>query len=240
MSQREYRQSRFRRPPGSTELLAVRHGESQPAVPGRPFDLVDGHGDPALSPEGQRQAEQVADRLAGERLDAIYVTTLRRTAETAAPLAQRLGISPRVEPDLREVFLGEWEGGVLRERVAEGHPAAVRMMSEGRWDVIPGGEPADAFAARVAAALDRIVAAHPDQRVAVFSHGGVIGQMLVHAAGGGRSFAFVGTDNGAISHLVATPDRWVVRRFNDTGHLGPGFDLDPEPDLPEGGSGVSA
>ena len=48
-----------------------------------------------------------------EPIDAIYVTTLRRTHETAAPLAARLGITPIEEPDLREVFLGEWEGGHL-------------------------------------------------------------------------------------------------------------------------------
>ena len=44
------RQARFRRPPGSTELFLVRHGESEPAVPGQAFPLVDGHGDPNTSP----------------------------------------------------------------------------------------------------------------------------------------------------------------------------------------------
>ncbi|MBA3303421.1 MAG: histidine phosphatase family protein, partial [Acidimicrobiia bacterium] len=103
------RQHRFRRPPGSTEVLLVRHGESEPAVRGVDFPLVDGHSDPALAPDGREQAERVADRLAGQDVDAIYVTTLRRTVETAAPLAARLGLEPRVEADLREVHLGEWE-----------------------------------------------------------------------------------------------------------------------------------
>jgi 2,3-bisphosphoglycerate-dependent phosphoglycerate mutase len=240
VAEREYRQRRFRRPPGSTELFLVRHGESEPAVPGRSFALVDGHGDPALTPEGRDQAERVAERLADQRIDAIYVTTLRRTVETAQPLAQRLGLTPEVEPDLREVHLGEWEGGLFRQRVAEGHDVARRMFAEERWDVIPGAEPHDAFVGRVRAAIRRVVAAHPDRRVAVFSHGGVIGQLLTEAVGGGRSFAFVGCDNGSISHLVAIGDRWVVRRFNDTAHLDQGFDLAPEPDLPEGQEGVSA
>ncbi|CAN5547203.1 histidine phosphatase family protein [soil metagenome] len=230
----EYRQWRFRRPPGSTELFLVRHGESEPAVPGRAFPLVDGHGDPALAPEGREQAERVADRLADQDISALYVTTLRRTTETAAPLAKRLGLTPVVEPELREVHLGEWEGGLFRERTAEGHPLARRILAEERWDVIPGAEPHDAFVARVRDALARIVAAHPDERVAVFSHGGVIGQLMSQAVGGGRSFAFVGCDNGSISHLVAIADGWVVRRFNDTAHLDEGFDLDPRPDLPEG------
>jgi probable phosphoglycerate mutase len=117
--------------------------------------------------------------------------------------------------------------------MAEGDPVGQRMLAEERWDVIPGAEPQRAFADRVRAGVQRIVAAHPDQRVAVFTHGGVIGQLLSEASGG-RPFAFVGSDNGSISHLVAMPDRWVVRRFNDTSHLGPGIDL-PEPtDGPEG------
>lgn len=240
MAEQEYRQTRFRRPAGSTELLIVRHGASEPHVPGRSFPLVDGHGDPALAPEGREQAERVADRLAAERLDAIYVTSLRRTAETAAPLADRLGLTPVVEPDLREVHLGEWEGGMFRQRMAEGHPIALQVRAEERWDMIPGAEPAATFAQRVRTAIRRIVAAHPDQRVAVFAHGGTIGQLMVEAVGGGRGFAFVGADNGSISHLVAVGEQWILRRFNDTSHLQEGFDLDPVPDLPEGQGGPSA
>jgi probable phosphoglycerate mutase len=63
---------------------------------------------------------------------------------------------------------------------------------------------------------------------------------MVEAAGGGRGFAFVGCDNGSISHLVAVGDQWIVRRFNDTSHLQDGFDLDPVPDLPDGQGGHSA
>ena len=232
MAQKEYRQTRFRRPAGATEILLVRHGESEPLVPGRPFPLVDGHGDPALAPEGHEQAERVAARLATQRIEAIYVTTLRRTAQTAAPLAAELGLTPVIEPDLREVHLGEWEGELFRQRVAEGHPIAVRMSEEERWDVIPGGEPKDDFIARLRAGLRRIAAAHADERVAVFTHGGVIGQLLALAVGTDRGFAFVGADNGSISHLVLHGDRWILRRFNDTAHLTDGMDLDPEPDLP--------
>lgn len=240
MATQAFRQPRFRRPPGSTELILVRHGESEPAVPGRPFPTVDGHGDPALAPEGREQALRVADRLADQQLDAVYVTSLRRTAETAEPLLARIGLTPVVEPGLREVHLGEWEGGLLRQKMAEGDPLGARMMAEERWDVIPGAEPMDAFAARVREALVRIITAHPDQRVAVFIHGGVIGELVRQATGSTRGFAFVGSDNGSISHLVADGERWVLRRYNDTSHLGRGLDLDPTPDLPGNGGGPSA
>jgi 2,3-bisphosphoglycerate-dependent phosphoglycerate mutase len=223
-----YRQLRFRRPPGACELLLVRHGESAPARDDDPFPLVDGHGDPPLDPVGRDQAERVADRLAHEPIAAIYVSNLRRTAETAAPLAARLGLEPHVEPDLREVYLGDWEGGSFRKHVAEGHPAALRMYAEQRWDVIPGAEPGEAFAARVRGAIGRIAAAHPDETVAVVCHGGVIGQALAEASGA-RTFTFTGSDNASVSHLVVTDDHWVIRRYNDTAHLGLAFTTAPEP-----------
>jgi 2,3-bisphosphoglycerate-dependent phosphoglycerate mutase len=215
---REFRQHQFLPPPLATEILLVRHGASEPAVEGRPFVLLDGQGDPALAPEGRVQAEKVCARLAHERVDAIYVTTLRRTAETAERLARTLGLAPVVEPDLREVFVGEWEGGLLRIKLAEQGPVARRLSEEQRWDVIPGAEPAAAFSRRVRQAVERIAAAHRDERVVVFTHGGTIGELLAQATGS-EPFAFTGADNASISVLVVTPPRWILRRFNDTAHL---------------------
>ncbi len=218
MAAAEYRQLRYELPPGATDILLVRHGESEPAVEGRPFPEIDGQGDPALAPEGVAQAARVCARLARTAIDAIYVTSLRRTVQTAAPLARNLGLEPRVEPDLREVFVGEWEGGLLRKMVREGGPVAVRLFEEQRWDVIPGAEPAASFSSRVRGALGRIAAAHPDQRVAVFAHGGTIGELLAQATGS-EPFAFTGADNASISHLVVAPPRWTLRGYNDTAHL---------------------
>lgn len=222
------RQFRFTAPPDSTTILLVRHGESAAAHPDRPFPLVDGHGDPPLAAEGVNQAHRLATRLteehhAGNRIDAIVVTTLRRTMETAAPTAAALGLEPAVEPDLREVFIGEWEGGAFRRHVAAGHPLAARLFDEERWDVIPGAESTDAFTRRVRAGLQRCAAAHRGGRVMVVTHGGVIGHLL-HLATDSRPFGFSGADNASISELVVTPRRWTLRRFNDTTHLqGPGM-----------------
>lgn len=226
--EQEYRQLRYIPPPGSTEILLVRHGESEPANPARPFALVDGQGDPALSPEGREQALRVGDRLALEQLDALYVTNLRRTAETAAPLAKRIGLEPMVERDLREVHLGEWEGGLYRKHVREGHPIALQMYAEERWDVIPGAEPGEQFRARVRAGIERIARAHVDQRVVAFTHGGVIGEVISIAATS-RPFAFLGADNASVSHIVVVGERWLVRRFNDTAHLQPTFSVAAAP-----------
>jgi probable phosphoglycerate mutase len=213
-----FRQRRYEVPPEATDLLLVRHGASAAYLDGSPFPLVDGQGDPPLSEEGEAQALEVCARLAVTGVEAIYVTTLRRTAQTAAPLAARLGLAALVEADLREVHLGAWEGGIFRKNVAGGHPVSLRMLAEERWDVIPGAEPSAALASRVQAAIERIAAAHPGQRVAAFTHGGVIGQALALASGS-RPFAFLGAENTSISRLVLTGDRWVVRGFNDTAHL---------------------
>lgn len=230
MTSREFRQARFRTPPGACEILLVRHGESAAYVEGEPHPMVDGHGDPPLHPEGHRQAHQVADRLVstGERISAIYVTTLQRTVQTAQPLADRLGLPLLVEPRLREVSLGQWEGGEYRRRMAERDPLAVASIEQQRWDVIPGAEPADVFATRVHDGVTAIAAAHPDRVVVAVVHGGVIGQILAHATGC-RPFSFVGADNASISHLVVLPDRWMVRCFNDTSHLTPQFSTAGEP-----------
>ena len=218
MAPASYPQSGFPDIPGSAGILLIRHGQSEPYVPGTPFPLVDGHADPALTPAGHEQARRLADRLASARIDAIYVTTLRRTAQTAAPLAARLGMAPQVEPGLREVHLGIWEGGEYRQRVAEQDPIVRQVFETERWEMIPDAETSAALEARVRAAIDRLAAAHTGQRLAIFTHGGVIGQALALASGS-RPFAFLSADNGSISRLLVTGQRWIVRGFNDTAHL---------------------
>jgi probable phosphoglycerate mutase len=217
------RQYRFRPPPGACDLLLVRHGESEPATPGQEFPTVDGHSDPPLAAEGQREAEAVARRLRDEEIAAIYTTGLTRTAQTAAPLAAALELTPRVEPALREVHLGEWDGGEFRIRAAAGDPIIMQVFEEEDWAPIPGAETMAAFSDRVRRGIERIAAAHPDERVVAFVHGGVIGAAL-HLATGSRPFAFVAAANASINHLVITGETWILRRFNDTGHLATDLD----------------
>jgi probable phosphoglycerate mutase len=216
----EHRQLRYVAPPDAATLLLARHGESAPVREDEPVPLLGGSSNPALDPVGVEQAERLAERLADEPISAIYVTPLRRTAETAAPLARRLGLEPRVEEDLREVNLGDWEGGLFRKHVRDLHPIAVQMREELRWDVIPGAEPGADFAARVRAGIERIAAAHTGETVLVVSHGGTIGQALTLALGiAERPLTLAWADNGSLSEIVVGPDGWTVRRYNDTAHL---------------------
>ena len=114
---------------------------------------------------------------------------------------------------------------MFRKHVAEGHPIALQMMTEQRWDVIPARSRATCSSARIVGAVDRIAARHVDQFVVVFTHGAVIAQLLAYATGA-RRFSFIG-DNASISHLIVHDGRWYVRRYNDTTHLHPGFTTAP-------------
>jgi probable phosphoglycerate mutase len=140
--------------------------------------------------------------------------------QTAAPLCEALGVEPGVVPALREVHLGDWEGGEFRIRMHDGDPVAMRVLTEERWDVIPGAETAEAFGARVRRGVEEVVAAAgAGSRVAAVVHGGVIGEICREATAS-RPFAFVHADNCSISRLVVFGDgRWLLRSFNDTAHL---------------------
>ncbi len=215
---KEYRQHRFERPAGAVEAILVRHGESRAAKPDEPFPLVGGQGDPELSALGVQQAKLVGQRLGSEKIDAVYVTNLRRTAETAAPLLGHLNLEAIKEPDLREVHLGDWEGGIFRKKVHENDPLYQKMQSEQRWDVIPGAESREKLTLRVDQALERIAQRHANEVVVAVVHGGIVGHILAHASGA-EPFAFNGCDNGSISHVVLTEGKIVVRGFNDRSHL---------------------
>jgi probable phosphoglycerate mutase len=215
-----YPQKDYSRPEGSIEVVLIRHGASEAAVDGQSFELLEGQADPALSPHGELQAQAVAAALAGEPLEALYVTPLRRTAQTAAPLAAATGLEPVVLPELREVHLGELDGGAFRIAVARRDPLVAEVFAKQRWDIIPGAESAADFARRTRAGMERILAGvEPGASVAAVVHGGVIGE-LCRQASDSRPFAFVHADNGSLTRIAVLPDgRWWVRTFNEGGHL---------------------
>jgi probable phosphoglycerate mutase len=215
-----HEQRPFSLPEGATEVIVVRHGASEVALPGARFPLVDGRGDPNLSEGGYEQARAIAERLAPEGIAQLFVTPLRRTHQTAAPLVEATGLDPVVLEDLAEVRLGEWEGGEYRVRVARGDPLIREMFERERWDVIPGGETFESLGRRVRAGVERIVElTGPDAVAVAFLHGGVIGEIFRQATES-RPFAFVHSDNGSVSRLVVRASgRWQLRSFNEVSHL---------------------
>ena len=185
---------------------------------GETFELVEGQGDPPLSEAGRHQAELVGLRLAQEPFDALYVSTLQRTAQTAAPLVARCGMTPVVDADLREVFLGDWEGGLLRQKAADGDPLFERMLAEQRWDVCRG--PSRARSSAVGCAPRS--SASPGRIPVGASWSSVTVRPSARSwprPPGRTPFAFVGPDNASISRIVVSPERWIIRGYNDTSHL---------------------
>lgn len=144
-------------------LFLVRHGQTHAnvarqldtAVPG--LDLTD---------EGRAQARALADRLGGEDLGAIYTSDLVRTQQTAAPLAELLGLELVVLPGLREIQAGDWEMSTEWQPYVD---AVVRWRDDPH-DAIPGGDSGAVFMQRYDDAIARIAADGHESAVAV-SHG---------------------------------------------------------------------
>ena len=215
-----YEQRQYVVPPDAVEVVLVRHGASAAAVPGESHEMLEGRGDPPLSPTGVEQAEAVGARLAREGFRRIFVTPLKRTSETAAPLARATGVEPVVINDLVEVSLGDWEGGEFRIRAYQRDPLVMRALTEESWEVLPGAESMDGFATRVRRGIDAVVEqSEPGESVVAFVHGGVIGE-LARQATGSRPFAFLRNDNTSITRLVVHADGSLfLRSFNDIAHL---------------------
>jgi probable phosphoglycerate mutase len=214
-------QGAFALPPGATELILVRHGSSARYQPDAPFALLGGQSDPPLAPQGNDQARLVARHLGGQPIAAVFVTPLRRTAETAAPLAAQLGVEPIVVPELREVHLGEWEtGGGFGVGSPDRDALRQRVLQEEEWGLIPGAETVHSLGQRVALGLESAARAiGPDATGVAIVHGGVITEAC-HQITASRPFAFFGPENASITRVVRDgAGRWTLQSFNETAHL---------------------
>ncbi|MFJ4715392.1 histidine phosphatase family protein [Streptomyces sp. NPDC088785] len=87
-------------------LILIRHGQTPSNLKHLLDTTVPG---PGLTPLGQEQAAALPEALAGEEIDALYVSTLLRTQLTAAPLAAARGLEPLVREGLRELIAGDLE-----------------------------------------------------------------------------------------------------------------------------------
>jgi probable phosphoglycerate mutase len=208
-------------PDGAVEVILARHGSVEHETfdcTGQSDEVIGGHSDPDLTELGRRQAVALAARLHNVPAQGLFVTPLRRTQQTAAPLASELGLEPRVEPDLREVYLGDWEGRLAHH--AERENVVRRVFALGRWDAIPNAEPMEQFSQRVHDGLERVAdAGGPGGTVVAVVHGGVVAEACRQVTGS-RPFAFLNTENGSITRLVRLAGgRWELHGFNDVAHL---------------------
>jgi broad specificity phosphatase PhoE len=161
-----------------TELLLVRHGETDWNAEGK----LQGHTDRPLNDYGRRQAQALADRLAGESIDAVYASDLSRARETAEILGAKLGLPVLVDPDLREKNWGNWEG----------------LTPDERLHIEFQGETSEAHRDRTLGAVQRIVERHPGGRIVVVTHGGSLRRIQAAVSG----FALPVLENCAVWGLA--------------------------------------
>jgi len=192
------------------ELLLIRHARPRRIVRAR------GRADPGLDPLGWLQARALADWLAPETPSALYVSPLRRATETAAPLAERCRLEARTHEGVVEWDRDDPAYIPVEELRAGRHPAW-DAMRDGRWDEL--GLDADAFRARVAAALDAIAADHPGERVAVVCHAGVINAYTAEVLGLERLLWFEPRYTSITRVLVDRSGRRSLHSLNEAAHL---------------------
>jgi len=178
-----------------TTLVLIRHGQTDWNVEGR----WQGQADPPLSEVGRRQAQCIGQCQHQFGFAALYSSDLRRSLETAQIIGKEMGLEVILEPRLREVNLGQWQG-MLSGDIAAQYPDAFRRWHESPVSVQPpGGESIPSLAARVLEAIHEIIARHPGQRVGVVSHELPIAVVRCHAAGLGLEH---------LRHLIPETGAW--------------------------------
>jgi probable phosphoglycerate mutase len=198
----------------ATRLYLVRHVQSQSNTG---EDLTTG--DPDITDIGREQARRLGERLARQRIDAIYASPLRRCQETAAAIADASGgLEVLPKADLREVDTGAADLDIRVLPAEEQARIAERVVNEGTWDAFPGGEGSAPARARIAAVIDDIIESNPGKRVVVVVHAGFIQTYVSMVLGIERDFVFY-PFNASIHSIRAKGDRRVIWRLNDVSHL---------------------
>jgi probable phosphoglycerate mutase len=147
-------------------VLLIRHGGTTASKD----DRFAGSIDVELSDLGRAQVARLGQRLARERIAAVYCSDMKRARDTAMAIASHHGLTPQTVRELREIDHGRWEGQVHNE-VEQRDAAAYQAWSADPLTIAPpGGETGLSVLARSAPALRKLVAAHAGQTIVVVSH----------------------------------------------------------------------
>ena len=201
----------------STRITAIRHGETAWNVDTR----IQGQLNIGLNEKGQWQVEQAGLALAGEQVDAIYSSDLRRAFDTALALAKPHAMQVRTDEGLRERGFGQFEGKTFAEIEAQ-LPEQALLWRKRVPDFAPqGGESLLAFRARVITCVTKLAQQHVGQHIVIVSHGGVM-DVLYRAATGldlqaPRTWQL---GNAAINRLLWNGETLSLVGWADTQHLG--------------------
>lgn len=202
-------------------FVLLRHGETV-LTPEKRFS-GSGGGDPELSATGRDQAARAADAFAARgTVQEIVSSPLRRCRETAAAVADRLGLEVRIEEGLRETDFGAWEGltfAEVRERFGSDLSA---WLASPEAAPTGGGESFTEVAERVAATRDRLIAAYAGRTVLLVTHVTPIKTLVRLALGAPPESLFRMELSPASLSVVAyyADGNPSLRLLNDTSHLG--------------------
>jgi broad specificity phosphatase PhoE len=134
-----------------------------------------------MTERGRAEIASQAERLAAEKIAAIYASPLQRTRESAEIVAARLGLPIEFRDDLLELDFGEWTGTTFDAIRAD--PRWQAWSTQRSLAAIPGGESMRAVQQRVVAALLELNERHLHETVVLVSHGDVIRSVLLFALG---------------------------------------------------------
>jgi broad specificity phosphatase PhoE len=214
-----HQSSRFTHPiqGAATELVVIRHGQTAANIAG----LLVGRQDVLLTELGHRQAERTARAVHSRNPDALISSPLQRARQTTTPIAEHTSLYPQFEDRIAEFSFGDLEGWSERDAL-EAHPH-LRALIQGQAhpDVTwPNGESGTTFLTRIFAGVGEIVSSHPDQRVAVVTHGGVIGSFVASLIEEAPTtfFPYL-VHNCSVSTFSITAEGTTVTSWDNRDHL---------------------
>lgn len=194
----------------TTYILLIRHGENDWVGAKRLAGRTPGV---YLNATGRQQATELADLLGPQPIAAVYSSPLERCMETAQPLATARGLQVLPADDVIEVDYGEWRGGELKELAKKPEWQAVQHYpSQFRF---PAGETLREVQFRAVGFIEGLRVSHPNQAVAIFSHGDVIRTTVAHYLGTPIDlFQRVAISTASISVLAFFDQRPMVLAVN--------------------------
>ena len=134
-----------------------------------------------MTERGRAEIASQAERLAREKIAAIYASPLQRTRETAEIVSARLSLSIEFRDDLLELDFGEWTGATFDAIRAD--PRWQTWSTQRSLAAIPGGESMRAVQQRIVAAMIELNERHLHETIVLASHGDVIRAALLYALG---------------------------------------------------------
>lgn len=199
------------------KLFLVRHGETELNA----RKCYCGSTDVGLCEAGVRQAEMLADKLAGEEIKNIFTSPLSRSLQTAEIISSRHELEPRIAEGLREIDFGDWEGLTFEEVNSKWPDEVDRWFKCPDDFVFPGGESVQSFHQRVINSFAEIVS-HPEP-IAIVAHGGTLKVAICYLCGWGMgSIHSFSLSNAGLSIIDCFDGAAIVKSLNDTSHLGGG------------------